>query len=157
MGRPKKPIEEHKRQGTYQPCRHAGPEPEITTPEQPQGLTERAAKFWSEVAPILERNGVFTECDGESLRLMCESYAGYAEARDTIQEEGMFITQVNKGGNSYLTEHPAAKARARHWKELFDMLKQFGMTPASRTGLHVGKKEENEMSDLAKILKGSRN
>jgi P27 family predicted phage terminase small subunit len=157
MGRPSKPIEIHKRDGTYQPCRHAGPELKKQAPIMPSGLEGIAVETWERVSPIIAKMGVLTEADWMSLQLLCESYGEYVQACETIKTEGRYISQVNKNGSEYQTEHPAVKSRSRCWKEVIELCRQFGMTPASRTGLHVGKPEEGGMSALDRILAGARN
>ncbi|WP_298865018.1 P27 family phage terminase small subunit, partial [uncultured Gimesia sp.] len=76
---------------------------------------------------------------------------------ETVKEEGSYITQVNKSGGEYTTEHPAVKARSRYWKEVESMARQFGLTPSARTGLNVKNPEGREMSALDQILRGGRN
>lgn len=155
MGRHRKPIEHHKRDGTYQPCRHAGPEPEVVPVEMPVGLDGYAAAFWEAVAPVVNRMGVYTESDHQSLKLMCEAYANYRKCQDRIEEDGMFVTRTNRN-EDYLAEHPALRVMSRHWKELVYLLRKFGMTPSDRTGLHVGDKDDGQESDLEKLLGGGR-
>lgn len=157
MGRPKKPLEKHKLEGTYQSCRHAGPRPELAEPGEPEGLTGDALKMWRKYSPIISEMGIYTDADELAFRMLCESYALYVAACKDIEKNGQYETQLNRMGNVYYTENPSVKQRAKHWREVIDICRQFGLTPSSRTGLHVGKKEENEISELAKILKGSRN
>lgn len=155
MGRHRKPIEQHKRDGTYQPCRHAGPEPEVIVPEMPTGLGEDAKRYWPEIAQVIKETGVYTKADRFALRLLCDSYADYAKARDVLENEGRYIERVTKNGVA-LVDHPALKAMGRHWKEVAYMLRKFGMTPSDRTGLHVGDKDDKKQSDLEILLGGGR-
>ena len=157
MGRPKKPLEKHKREGTFQACRHAGPEPELVDPQEPEGLTGDALKMWRKYAPIIGEMGIYTKADELAFRMLCDSYALYVAACEDIEENGPYQTQVNRMGNVYYTDNPSVKQRSKHWREVIDICRQFGLTPSARTGLHVEKKEDNSISELAKILKGSRN
>lgn len=157
MGRKKKPIEAHKREGTYRPCSHKGPELEAQRPVKPEDLKGTGSKAWDELAPVLEDMGVLTIADGLALRLLCDSYGFYMDACDTIETEGKYLTLINKGGGEYVTEHPAVKARARCWKEVETMARQFGLTPSARTGLNVTNPKSGEMSALERILRGGRN
>ncbi len=157
MGRKKKPIEQHKREGTYKPYVHNGPEIEAQRPDKPEDLTGTASEAWDELAPVLEDMGVLTIADGLALRLLCDSYGFYMDACDTIETEGKYLTLINKGGGEYVTEHPAVKARARCWKEVETMARQFGLTPSARTGLSVVKVEDKKPSALEAILRGGRN
>ncbi|QGQ21207.1 phage terminase small subunit P27 family [Gimesia benthica] len=157
MGRHRKPIEQHKRQGTYQPCRHQGPEPDPTKPVKPDDLTGAAGDMWDALAPVLESMGVYCEADSVALRLLCESYGLYIESCDKIRREGFLITLTDNKGNQRRVEHPAAKHRSRHFKETLDLMRQFGLTPSSRTGLNIRKPDDDGPSDLERILRDFNN
>ena len=157
MGRYKKPIEQLQREGTFRSDRHAGPRPAVVKPTAPEGLNEKALAMWKKLSPIICEMGIYTAADELALRMLCESYALYVEACDDIDAKGTYITQVNRTGNEYYTDNPSVKARGKYWREVVEVCRQFGMTPVSRTGLHVGKPEEGGMSALDRILAGARN
>ena len=158
MGRPRKPIEQHRRDGTYQPCRHKGVEPKSVKPEMPGDLKGEAAQLWSDLTPILEDMGIYTAADSLALRLLCDSYAFYMEASEYVKEHGSYyVAHVTRGGLEVFKEHPASKAVSRHRKEIIEMCRQLGLTPASRTGLNVSKTKSEIPSELSNILRGGRN
>jgi len=157
MGRKRKPIEHLKRNGTYKPSRHAGPEPEPAVPVMPADLAGVAAEFWQAISPVLTEMGVYTKADAIALRLLCESYGFYRESCDVLEADGHYIEQTNKNNSKYITEHPAGKVRARHWKQVVDMLRKFGLTPSDRNGLDIRKPDDSEESELTRILKGCNN
>lgn len=148
MGRKRKPIEHHRRDNTFQPCRHSGPEPEATKPIKPDDLTGAAGEMWDALAPVLESMGVYCEADSLALRLLCDSYAGYVAAGEAIRTDGGYIGQK---------EHPAQRARSRYFKEVIDLMRQFGLTPSSRTGLNIRKPDDDGESELDRILRGGDN
>lgn len=155
MGRKRKPIEQLKRNGTYKPSRHAGIEPEPAVPVMPSDMTGAAAEFWRAITPVLTEMGVYTKADALALRLLCDSYSRFRSACVTLDADGNYLESTNKNGSQYLAEHPAMKARARHWKEVVEMLRRFGMTPSDRNGLNISKPDDRGESELARILRGS--
>ncbi len=157
MGRHRKPIEQLKQNGTYKPSRHAGPEPETAVPVMPADLAGAAAEFWQAASPVLTEMGVYTEADAFALRLLCESYGYYREACDMLEADGHYVELTNKNGSKYIAEHPAGKVRARHWKQVVDMLRRFGMTPSDRNGLSIRKPDNSGESELERILRQGRN
>lgn len=157
MGRPKKPLTQHKREGTYRKHRHEGPEPESVKPGDGDGLEGVALDTWNKISPVLTGMGVYTEADELALHMLCESYGFYVDASKDIKENGRYKIQVNKTGNEYYIENPSVKARGRFWREVVDLARQFGLTPSARTGLSVIKVEEKKPSALESILRGGRN
>lgn len=123
MGRHRKPIEQHKREGTYQPCRHSGPRPVIVSPVKPDDLSGGAGDVWDSLSPHVATLGIYTAADAMALRLLCESFALYIKNCDQLKSDG------NQIGNK---EHPAVRSRSRHFREALELMRQFGMTPASR-------------------------
>ena len=151
-GRTGKTAEQHKIDGTYEHSRHDIPEVIYISPTMPEGMDSIAVDLWNELAPKLDRLGVFTETDNLNLQMLCEAYVNYRKADAIVKLDGECLTQVN--GN--IIEHPMGKARSRYLKEVLDISRQFGMTPISRTGIsHVKKKPEESKLDL--MLLGKRN
>jgi P27 family predicted phage terminase small subunit len=104
-------------------------------PKMPDWLDGFASEFWARNAEMLHRLGVLTEGDGEAFAKLCLSYQAWRlavqRAKTTPDDWHLEVAQVN-----------AHKVYAAD-------LQQFGMTPASRTRIHVaGHMEGGEIEDL---------
>lgn len=151
MGRPKKPANVHKGQGTYQPCRHGGPNLPVQIPDMPPDMGPAAQACWKQVTVELERAGLVGEIDQKALRLLCEEWEIYLEALDAIRDKGIVITNINKNG-SVTVINPAVRIRADVAKRIITLLKNFGMTPSARTGINFADAEDGS-SEEDKVLR----
>ena len=80
----------------------------------PDWLTVGGRKEWKRLAPMLERNGVLTEMDAESLGELCEAKA---ILKQQLQEEGRWSTEL--------------------WRAIQAMEARFGLSPSDRARLAV--------------------
>lgn len=148
----KTPKAIHKKRGTYQPSRHAGPDPTPRggMPEPPADLMPDARESYLAIAGKLLSAKLLTELDDLALRLLAESYAMYLRAGQEIEHWGM--TSVTDNGNTI--QHPAVAVRNKAWAQVVKLLQEFGMTPAARTGLavDVDAKEDGKTAELARVL-----
>src|SRR5262249_49618430 len=140
MPRPKKPAEVHRRQGTYQPSRHAGPALPVSIPEMPADLPPAAQAAWKNITQMLFSAGLVAELDQLSLRMLVESVWLYHEAHDDIVAKGLVIQTTN--GN--WVQNPSVGIRNKAWLQIVTLCKQFGMTPTARTGLGPGAVPEDD-------------
>lgn len=145
-GPPKKPGKLHRDNGTYRPSRHGGPAIRVELPEPPAGLSPGAMAHWHVLGRQLSDAGLITALDGLALRLLCESAAEYIEAHEAMREQG-FTSDTEKGNT---IQNPMVGVRNKLWAQVRVMAKEFGMTPASRTGLQSEAKQDDE--DVRDIL-----
>lgn len=92
-----------------------------------------AAAEWQRVAPMLRAARVVTEGDRQALVALCVEWAHYVEAQRQVAARGLVVLtpQGVPIPNPYLLiATTALKACQRIWTE-------FGLTPSSRTRLHV--------------------
>lgn len=136
-----KPQESHKRDGTFVPSRHGSGRLPIEIPPMPPDLSPIAQGFWNTVTTQLKWAGIVTEVDGSALRLLCESWETYIEAGDDVRNNGITVLSVTKAGTNRIV-NPAMKVRNDAWKQIYSMLRQFGLTPSARTGMTL-----NELTD----------
>ncbi len=133
-----KPIETHKRQGTYRPERHGRLVLPVELPDAPADLHPTAAAAWNIIGGHVKTAGVIARVDLYALRLLCESIKLYLDAQDEIEERGVTLIEMSTVGNEKTVINPAVRVRSQVWREIVKLLTQFGMTPASRTGLTAG-------------------
>lgn len=156
MGRPgpvPKPEAEKRRNGTYREDRHGRQSLQCEMPTMPGGLSPSAQAFWQVVGKEAEKAGYITASDGRMLQMMAESWHLYCEANDYIAEHGIVVEEVTE--KAVRTKpNPALSTRKALWKEIYDGLKQFGLSPSSRVGMRSshGDSTDDEAERIADIL-----
>lgn len=125
---------------------HAEPRPEPGVPYCPRQLTPEAKSEWRRVAHKLQALGLMTHLDRAALAAYCQAWADYVEAtRELKRAEKVMVT--DKGYN-HLNPWIGIKRSAA--EEMRKFMTEFGMTPSSRTRLHVDAGEEEP--SLAELL-----
>lgn len=159
-GPAKKPAHVHADNGTYRTDRHDGPALPCVVPMMPPDMEPTAQAAWGQITQKLQLAGLIAELDQHAVRLLCESWATYLDARDECRKEGLTLksTKQTKAGMHETTiVNPAYRIAAESWKQVVILLKQFGMTPSSRTGIDFvgardGSKEEHRVNDILGIV-----
>jgi phage terminase small subunit len=121
----RKPASVHKLQGTFQPCRHGGPEPEIELgePEIPEWLSPAGVAEWRRICKILVPANYLAKSDAAALGMYCE-----------------LVSQMSEDP----AEFPAAKIT-----QLRMLMGELGLTPASRAKMPAREKpKESPFKDL---------
>ena len=97
-------------------------------PPVPLTLSEAAKAEWKALAPVAYRLGTLTRADVRAFCLLCECLATEHEARAIVAAEGLTVgTQT----------HPASRILATARQQSANLLKEFGLTPKSRTGVDL--------------------
>jgi P27 family predicted phage terminase small subunit len=110
--------------------------------------------MWDEAKKHLQDANVLTEMDALALAAFCESYATWREATDKIrraksQGGGLVIETVyGQKANPYLKIANNAHDR------MLAILREFGMTPASRTRVKTASPTQPKQNRFAAILGG---
>lgn len=104
----------------------------------PSWLPARAKRLFTRCAAILGEAKVTTDADAMALALLCNSYAMYRDACDTLEREGMTV-ETEKGGKK---PHPAVQIRHAAHEQLMKGLAAFGMTPADRARIQIPEPEK---------------
>ena len=98
----------------------------------PGGLSKDEQQHWQQVAGHLEEAGVLTVMDVQALKLYCRIYAKWHEANEKLDEYGPVIN-----ARGYPTLSPYFKVSQKYLDQLLAILREFGMTPSSRTRIHA--------------------
>ena len=126
------------------------PTPKPGAPDCPSWLTEKAKETWHLLAPILDGMRIITQADRHGLELLCDSYAEYRKARETILKHGPTYESGTANG-SIIRPRPEILIGSDAWKRVRMMLSEFGLTPASRSKIRVGADyREDPMEDFLK-------
>lgn len=135
MSRPRKPTSLKLVTGTARADRANGGEPEpqlLADLTPPAHLSERSAKVWNELAPMLRRIQLLTEADTVAFEMLCDAVADYRFARETRGDD--MVTYSHKGSqmlDQWLVAQQACGKRAE------TLMGRFGMDPVSRSRVMV--------------------
>jgi P27 family predicted phage terminase small subunit len=135
-------------QGTYRPDR-ANPGEVFPDPaadiQAPEWLPQDARDKWSELAPILSRNGLLTECDLDTLTLYCQTWARYVEAETRLQTEGS--TTTAQSGYQQVSAWVTISKNTR--ADLLKFGDRLGLNPSSRSRINITPQAEEPDGLLA--------
>jgi len=149
-GRPPKPTELKRLHGTDRSDRRndAEPVPPEGTISYPNWLSQAGQAAWENLAPTLIDMGLLTTADVHSFALLCEAYALYVSASETITANGPTYESVNvKTGVTMVRQRPEVAIAADAWRRTALMMQQFGMTPSARGRVQVPKATTDDERD----------
>lgn len=127
MGRPRKTLDQHARDGTTDSSRHASRlrEPKFDgQPEKPPRMSKEASQHWDEIVPQLVSHGVAKKSDQSALIAMCEAWSEYRAA----------LRRRPKNTEQRKLRRIEIKSFLDDWRQLAS---RFGLTPADRAKLEV--------------------
>ena len=114
-----------------------------------RGAIVYGKKEWKRILPLLNENKLATEADFIALAAYCQSVDTWVNAEKLKRADGLTSTT----SNGTLVQHPAVGIANSAMDKILKFGREFGLTPASRSGLSV------EISKLRKegILKSEKN
>ncbi len=101
--------------------------PEV--PEAPSWLSTDAKSLWAEHAPTWAELGALGRLDVHAAAMLCEEMAAFQRHRDAVLTEGALVQFPHFTG-----PNPNAKLRDDAAKRIVLLLRQCGLTRASRAG-----------------------
>jgi P27 family predicted phage terminase small subunit len=130
------------------PLNESEPKPTRERPSAPAHLSDRAREAWGYVSGVLDRMGILTEADTIAVEMLCEAYADYLEARETLKKYGSnyYETTSAKGG-TMLRSHPAVAVMQDADRRIKAWTAEFGMTASARSRVQVNGQEEADPAD----------
>jgi|SRR5579859_1071165 len=151
----------------HRPLNEDEPKPAIEMPEMPKSLSRAARREWHYITWALLKIGLLSGMDGKALAAYCEAYAEWEQASRDVRKYGQLIEEpvVDKLGHAVmletmggtesapllvmkplvrLKENPAVRTRNNAAKTMKAFLTEFGLTPASRAKLKIGKKNDED-------------
>lgn len=124
------------------------PQPERARPPKPTNLSGTASRLWDYVSEELFNMGVLTTADGPGLRMLCESWHMFFEARRALNQHGSMFYETHGPGGVLIKTHPAVNVMKESNRAVKGWLAEFGLTPAARTrvekALDNGEEDEIE-------------
>lgn len=114
------------------------PKPQPGIPPCPKHVQGEARREWRRMGKQLNELGLLTKIDRAALAAYCQSWARWVEAEEKIRASGIVVNAPSGYPilNPYLSVINTAIAQMKAF------LTEFGMTPASRSRIHVAKSEE---------------
>lgn len=129
------------------PLNVSEPKPRGSSARAPRGLGVDGSRFWRKYAPALAALGVLTEVDEAALRMAAEHYEVAVRAATELHDQELVLE-----GRDGPKKNPLAQILRDNSTALRGFLTEFGMTPASRSRLHLADEEQPSFADLfAKI------
>jgi len=126
------------------------PKPLPGVPRMPGHLSARAKAAWKSIGPELDRMGVLTLADAKALELLCDAYAEYRAARDAVEKEGLTYETFGPSG-SMTRPRPEVAIASDAWRRIAAMLREFGMTPSSRTKVSMADANDKPGNPFAEL------
>lgn len=134
------------------------PIPPPGEPEPPEWLDDRARKVWDQLVPRLCRIGLARSIDGNALGRYCVTFVMWLDAVTFVRKHGSMYpvrAEPKKGKDGrevpgrilYYREFPAAGEVRKLNQQLITLEREFGLTPAARTRIHL----ENEKDAASNV------
>lgn len=127
-------------------------------PPPPKRLLKVGAECWKVNTPMLAAQHLLTQADLAMLEVYCDTWEKYCRVNDEINRVGSMVykpharTQPN---STYLDTLPQVRLRAQLSKQLLEISREFGMTPAAR-GRMISPEAKEEEDAMARLIRGAR-
>jgi P27 family predicted phage terminase small subunit len=108
----------------------------VTWLRPPKHLSELEKDEWRRMVKLLRKRRMITRVDGDALALYVQSYCKYNRAKLEVGITG--YTTITATG---LKLSPWARIMDTAWEQMRRVLKDFGMTPSSRTKVVAAEKQ----------------
>lgn len=162
MAKPRVPTQLKIMRGTFRnneaPQNEPKPETMTTSPKPPSHLNSWGKKMWRETAAELIALNMLAKLDLYSLEILCEQYGIYRELKDAITHislpdgtrKKISYAKYLAGQNSQtIPEYAAMRAAFERYSSL---LKEFGLSPASRSRMDIPREPPKAIDEMEKIL-----
>jgi P27 family predicted phage terminase small subunit len=132
-------------QGTERADRknHHEPISDAIDPKAPSHLKGNAKKEWNRMIEIFENMNLLTKMDRSALEQYCVCYGRWIDVEKEIVKHGTI--SISEKGVPFIS--PRVNLSSMMLKQMKSFLSEFGMTPSSRTRLHVEKPTEEDEFD----------
>ena len=119
---------------------------------EPDWLKGEARWAFRQLVKLLGDDGmrILSKSDRHALILPCDDYREWRGARRHVEEHGQVYEAVNKRAETTLHANPSVGIAAEAWRQVRQMLLEFGLTPAARA--KVKGEETGEADPLDEML-----
>lgn len=125
---------------------------EIALPPCPAYIKGAARKHWQELGAALVASGLLSVIDGDVFAIHCSNVARLAEVEEKLEDLNAWLA---KTPNGFQVQSGLLQIRNRLQEMVIKTAKEFGLTPAGRSGLkptapqQQGLFENNEFSSFS--------
>jgi P27 family predicted phage terminase small subunit len=136
------------------PLNEGEPVPPAGDPHCPDHLDDIARQEWNRIVPLLRAMRVLTQADYMTLAMLCQSYSTMAQAQKQMSETGLLYTTPS----GYTQQSPLLSIVHTNAGIVAKLCREFGLTPASRSGIQTAvepKQERDELAELARECLGT--
>lgn len=123
---------------------HHEPQPPAGEVEPPEDISDAARQVWDRLAPQLERVGVLTPWDVDSLRVFCDAVVHNRQASRLVAQSSVLI----KGRKDALVKNPAMQVVRDTADTIARFGDRFGLSPAARSQIVMGTPARDERERL---------
>lgn len=118
------------------------PEAKRGWPVAPKHVTSDpvANECWINVCTTLDELAILTTADQSLMALYCSTYSQWLWLAEMVKDGN--CTTLNSNGNAAVS--PEAQQVHKYADRLLKMMSELGLTPSSRSRLHVKKEEETD-------------
>jgi len=122
----------------------------------PRHLSAAARREWRLLAPMLAGIGVLSEIDGMALGNLCESYATLISAQKLMakQIKSGVSGLLMKTSSGYIQQSPLLSIINKQMALVNQQMKEFGLTPSSRTRIEAVATARDGIDPLERALCG---
>jgi len=115
----------------HRPLNDREPVALIGAPTMPSHLDALARREWRKLVPLLLAMRVLAESDGLALATLCSNSANIIRAQTELAKSKSLL--IATGPNGYRQQHPLISVLHSEQRMLIVLLREFGLTPSSRT------------------------
>lgn len=148
-GRPPTPTAILKLRGSRWADRPNEPQPKAEAPRCPVGMNAAAKRVWQALVPQLHELGMLAHFDDAVLEQHCTNVARRRVLMKQLAKEGETM-ETNKG---FIIKNPLVGIISKLDDAIRRTACEFGMTPASRTRIHVKATTKTPADDLSEFVK----
>lgn len=155
MGRNNLPIEVKQNKGTSRKSRDANKgfdSPEMDTQKLISIMTEREQKWFDSMYEVLEPTRMLKQSDLYALEMLAKARATIEECDEVMEKEGKVITVQTRDG-VVQKKSPYQQIRMDSYSIFKELSSKFSMNPADRGRVARPNSEDEDESDLSKLLR----
>src|SRR3954453_11760521 len=123
------------------------PTPTLGAPECPDHLDDVARKEWDRLTSILVAMKVLTEADYIALANLCQAYSTLVNAQKQMNKTGILY----KSKSGYIQQSPLLGIIHTQTTIVNNLLREFGLTPSSRTRVAIAEPEKKSVNRFAAL------
>lgn len=137
MGRHQKPYDVQVLEGTARndrPRREAIPQTmEVSIPDPPEHLNAKAQSLWIKTCTVLLAENRLSAGMLSMLEVYCAEMDNYWHYARKVRKDPIVVYRDEAGNQIKVVSTPLAEERDKAFNKAFNIAKEYGFTPASRT------------------------